>query len=214
MRRGIATAAAWAALALAGSAAACAHHAPPPALRPQLTGSWVLVADSGHATAAAANAPVNLAPADVPETPRGGARGGRGGERGERGESSGRASSYDPEAMQMAVAALARGEPTINIAQTDTSVHLDFADASYFDLALNGHSGDDVWRNVGRIKSMAEWTDAGLLFRRKLDNGVTVDQTLSRPAGSDRLIVQTVVKGPVPRPITQRRVYKAVPPGK
>ncbi len=208
MKRGIATAAAWATLALAGSAAACAHHVPPAALRPMLTGRWVLVADSGHATAAAANAPANLAPADIPEPSR--ARGGRGGERGERGEGgSGRSSSYDPEAMQEAVAALARGEPAINIAQTDTAVHLDFADASYFDLPINGHSSDDVWRNVGRIKSMAEWTEGGLLFRRKLDNGVTVDQTLSRPAGSDRLIVQTVIKGPVPRPITQRRVYRA-----
>ncbi len=212
MKRGIATAAAWAALALAGSAAACAHTAPPPAVRPVLTGRWVLVADSGHATAAAAETPSNLAPAEIPDRPRGG---GRGGERGERGEGgSSRASSYDPEAMQLAVAALARGEPTINIALADNSVHLDFADASYFDLPLNGHSGDDVWRNVGRIKSMAEWTEAGLLFRRKLDNGVTVDQTFSRPAGSDHLIVRTVIKGPVPRPITQRRVYRAETPGK
>ncbi len=214
MKRGIATAAAWAALALAGSAAACAHNAPSAAVRPVLTGRWVLVADSGHAAAAVAEAPSNLAPAEIPDRPRGGERGGRGGERGERGEGSSRASSYDPEAMQLALAALARGEATINIALADNTVHLDFADASYFDLPLNGHSGDDVWRNVGRIKSMAEWTDAGLLFRRKLDNGVTVDQTLSRPAGSDRLIVRTVVKGPVPRPITQRRVYKAAPPGK
>ncbi len=212
MKRGIATVAAAAALALAGAAAGCAHHAPALALRPQLTGSWVLLPDSGHAAAAAATMPVNLAPVEAPEAPR---RGGRGGERGERGEGgSSRASTYDPEAVQEALAAVARGEPRINIAQTDTSVHLDYADASYFDLRTNGHGGDDVWRNVGRIKSSAEWTDAGLLFRRKLDNGVTVDQTLSRPAGSDRLIVRTVVKGPVPRPITQRRVYKAAPPGK
>ncbi len=215
MTRGIATAATLAALALGGAAAGCAHHAPPPALRPMLTGSWVLVADSGHARPTVANAQpgANMAPAEIPE-PR---RGGRGGERGERGGEGGynRARTYDPEAMQIALAALARGESRVTIVQTDSTVHFDFADASYFDLVPNGHSGDDVWRNVGRIKSMARWTETGLLFRRKLEeNGVTVDQTFSRPAGSNRLIVQTVVSGPVPRPVTQRRVYDPAPAGK
>ncbi len=216
MKRGIATAAAGAALALAGLAAACAHHAPPMTLRPALTGSWVLLADSGHATPTVAAAPTGYVDrGDEGVSTRGG-RGGRGGERGERGEGgANRARTYDPEAVQAALAALARGEEHVNIVQTDTSVHLDFADGSYFDLATNGHSGDDVWRNVGRIKSMARWTETGLLLRRKIEeNGVTVDQTFSRPAGSDRLIVQTVVKGPVPRPINERRVYKSVPAAK
>ena len=196
------------ALALAGSAAACVHRAPPPSLRPALTGNWVLVADSGHARPTALTATTSDLP-DRGDESSGAARGGRGGERGERGEGGyNRARSYDPEAVQVALAALARGEGRVHIVQTDTSVHLDFADASYFDLATNGHGGDDVWRNVGRIKSMARWTDAGLLFQRKLDNGVTVNQTYTRPAGSPRLVVETVVTGPVPRPITQRRVYE------
>ncbi len=215
MTRGIATAAALATLALAGFAAACAHNAPPPALRPQLTGSWVLVADSGHARATVAAGPTNLAPAEIPESPRRGRGGERGGERGERDGGSSRASTYNPEAVQIAVEALGRGEARVNIVQTDTLVHFDFADGSYFDLNPNGHGGDDVWRNVGRIKSMARWTETGLLLRRKIEEtGVTVDQTFSRPAGSTRLVVQTSVSGPVPRPVTQRRVYDPAPAGK
>ncbi len=212
MTRGIAWVAALTTMAVAGTAAACAHNVPAPALRPALTGSWVLVADSGHARATVASASTNES---LPEPPAeaGGMRGGRrGGERGERGDGGyNRARTYDPGAVQEALAALGRGEDRVNIAQTDTSVHLDFADASYFDLTTNGHGGDDVWRNVGRIKSSARWTEAGLVFQRKLDNGVTVQQTYSRPAGSNRLIVVSVIKGPVPRPVTQRRVYEPAP---
>lgn len=213
MARGMARVAALATMVLAGIAAACAHNVPAPALRPALAGSWVLVADSGHARPSLAAASTNESLPE-PVSEGGGMRGGRrgGGERGERGDGGyNRARTYDPGAVQEALAALTRGEPRLNIALSDTAVHLDFADASYFDLTTNGHSGDDVWRNVGRIKSSARWSEAGLVFRRKLDNGVSVEQTYSRPSGSNRLIVVSVIKGPVPRPITERRVYEPAP---
>jgi len=113
-----------------------------------------------------------------------------------------------------ALAAVRRGEARITIVQTDTTIHFDYADASYFDMVPNGHKQDDVWRNVGRITSMARWTEAGLLLQRKTEDGVTVLQTFARPAGSNELTVTTVINGPVPRPVNEKRVYVPAPAGK
>ncbi len=188
---------------------------PPPALRPALSGAWVLRSDTTPAArldTTAASRPAYRGGGEGGYGGRGGRRGG--GERGEGGPGGGRGATYNPEAVAVALAAVHRGEARITIVQTDTTVHFDFADASYFDLVPNGHKQDDVWRNVGRITSMARWTDAGLLLQRKTEDGVTVAQTFARPAGSNEMTVTTVIKGPVPRPVNEKRVYVPAPAGK
>ncbi len=195
------------ALAVAGVAGACAHQVAAPGPRPQLTGRWVPArGDSASAThdSTAAERPVDLPLAR-------GERGGRGGERGERGEREGNRSGgpqYNPEALTAALAVATRGEDRVNIAVADSTVHLDFADGSYFDVPIDGRRRDDIWRGIGRIQSSARWAPEGLVFERKTEEGVTVTQTFARAAGSNRLVVTTVVKGPAPRPITGRRVLE------
>ncbi len=198
-------------LALA-SAAACVHSAPPPSLRPALSGAWVLRGDGTSATVDTTTS-ARGAYRGADEGGYAGRGGRRGGERGEGGSGS-RGATYNPEVVAVALAAVHRGEARITIVQTDTTIHFDFADASYFDLVPNGHKQDDVWRNVGRITSMARWTDAGLLLQRKTEDGVTVAQTYARPAGSNEMTVTTVISGPVPRPVNEKRVYVPAPAGK
>ncbi len=197
------------ALAVAATAGACAHQPPPaPAARPLLTGRWVMPRDSAGATrdTAVAAAPDIIQPTSEREGRRGGRGGGYGGDRDERG--SGGGPHYDPEALGAAMAAVRRGEGRVNIALTDSTVHLDFADGSYFDLPTDGHMRDDIWRNVGRIQASARWTPAGLVFERKTEDGVTVTQTYARAAGSKQVVVTTVLKGQTPRPVTFRRVLE------
>ncbi len=194
------------ALAVAATAGACAHQPPPaPTARPLLTGRWVAPRDSAGAVrdTAIAAAPDVIQPTSEREGRRGGRGGGYGGDRDERG--SGGGPHYDPEALGAAMAAVSRGNARVNIAQTDSTVHLDFADGSYFDLPTDGRRRDDIWRNVGRIQSSAAWTAAGLVFERKTEEGVTITQTFARAPGSNRLTVTTVLKGQTPRPVTIRR---------
>ncbi len=197
------------ALAMAGAAGACAHQPPPaPAARPLLAGRWVSARTDS--AGAARDTAVAAAPDIIQQTgEREGRRGGRGGYGGDRDErGSGGGPHYDPEALGAAMAAVRRGEGRVNIALTDSTVHLDFADGSYFDLPTDGHMRDDIWRNVGRIQAAARWTPAGLVFERKTEDGVTVTQTYARAAGANQLVVTTVLKGQTPRPVTFRRVLQ------
>ncbi len=193
------------AFALAAAAGACAGHAPAPTIRPQLTGRWVPARGDTATTPAIVDSTAGrVLPAATGE--RGGRRGSRGGEGREGAESSQR---FDPEALGAAAAAVNRGLAQVNIAQTDSVVHLDFADGSYFDVPTDGHHRQDIWRNIGRIESSARWTEAGLVFERKIEEenaAVTVKQTYARAPGADRLTVTTEIKGQSPRPVTFRRV--------
>jgi len=196
------------ALAVAGVTGACTLQVAAPAPRPQLTGRWVPARGDSASTAhdSTTERPVNLLLPGGEREGRGGARGGYGGER--EGGGSGGGPRYDPEALGAAMAAAIRGQARVNIAQTDSIVHIDFADGSYFDVPADGRRRDDIWRGIGRIQSSARWTPEGLVFERKTEEGVTVTQTFSRTAGSDRLVITTMVKGPAPRPVTARRVLE------
>ena len=195
------------ALAVAGAAAACAHNVAAPVPRPQLTGRWV-PARSDTASAAhdsTTERPVNLTLPGREREGRGGTRGGYGGEREGGGNNGPR---YDAEALGAAMAAATRGEDRVNIVQTDSTVHIDFADGSYFDVPTDGRRRDDIWRGIGRIQSSARWTLEGLVFERRTEEGVTITQTLARATAGNRLVITTVVKGPAPRPITARHVLE------
>lgn len=194
------------AFAMAAAAGACAaHQAPTPTVRPQLTGRWVLA--QGDTTGPVADSTtVRPAGGVLPAGERGGRHGGGHGDGRDRADSGPR---FDPEALGAAAAAVSRGLARVNIAQTDSAVHLDFADGSYFDVATDGRRQQDIWRNIGRIESSARWTVAGLVFERKIeaDEGpsITVKQTFARAAGADRVTVTTEIKGQSPRPFTFRR---------
>ena len=193
-------------IAAAASVAACAHRAAPPAVRPALAGRWILATSGSKAdTGAIANA--SAANSEMARSPAG-RSGDRRGEYGDREGGGYGARSFDPAAMRAAVEAVRHGDARITIAENADSVHLEYADGSYFDLRMDGHKHDDIWRGVGRIRAAAYWSEAGLVLERKFeDTGVTVRQTFARPAGSPRLTVTTEVKGSAARPLTLRREY-------
>lgn len=200
------------AIAISGAAAACAGHAPvPKTQQAPLSGVWVPATSIAH-SATDTSSGNRMAPEMPTGREQGGDRGGRGGYGGERGGyGAPRRTNYNFGAVDAALEAVSRGASRISIQDDGKQVHFRFADNSYFDLVPDGSSHDDVWRNVGRIKSMARWTETGLLLQRKLDQGVTVQQTFSRPAGADRLTVLTVVKGPIPRPVERKAEYVMAP---
>ena len=110
--------------------------------------------------------------------------------------------------MRGAMEAVHRGDARITIAESEGSVHLEYADGSYFDLRTDGRKQDDIWRGVGRIRAGAHWSEAGLVLERRIEEtGVTVTQTFARPAGGARLTVTTEVKGSAPRPLTLQKEY-------
>ncbi|HEX9107994.1 MAG TPA: hypothetical protein VF832_12215 [Longimicrobiales bacterium] len=187
-------------LLLAGVAgAACAHRAAPPSVRPALAGRWLLAGSGAKADtgALAVSSTPDLPPPMTTSRPGYADR-----------RESYAARAYDPGAIRAAMEAVRRGDERITIAESDGSVHLEFADGSYFDLPTDGHGQDDIWRGVGRIRSAAWWSDAGLVLERKIeDTSVKVTQTYARPAGSARLTVTTEVKGAAPKPLTLRREY-------
>ncbi len=190
-------------IAAAATAAACAHRAAPPTVKPALAGRWTLAGSGAKAdTGALASAATGGADI-VPERPRTGERPGYA----DRDRESGMR-AFDPGAMRAAVEAVEHGDAHITIAEGDGSVHLEYADGSYFDLPTDGRKQDDIWRGIGRIRAGAYWSETGLVLERKIeDTGVTVKQTFARPAGSPRLTVTTEVKGSAPKPLTLRREY-------
>lgn len=184
---------AFAALVAAFAAACGPKQTAGPVARPDLSGTWV-VDRKGDGPPAAASADGDQEPAGMMGEERGERRRG-GGMRG--GPSAGRRSDVSPEAARQALEAVRRAGERIVIQQTDSIVHISYADRSYFDYRPDGRKVHDIWRGIGRVTAKARWTAAGLEVERQIeDGGAKVVELYSRPAGSARLVVTTTIPGP------------------
>lgn len=197
---------------VAASTAACGpKRTAGPAARPDLSGTWVVQrqADRGAAAADAGVDGVFASPATPAADPGEHRPGGR-----ERGMGSGppgaRRSDVSPDAVRQALDAVRRAGERLVVQQTDSIVHISYADRSYFDYRPDGRKVDDIWRGIGRVKVKARWTEAGLEVERRIeDGGARVIELYARPAGSSRLIVTTTIPGPF-GPTELRSEYERV----
>ncbi|HET9986061.1 MAG TPA: hypothetical protein VFQ38_20845 [Longimicrobiales bacterium] len=185
---------AFAALVAAFAAACGPKQTAGPVARADLSGTWVVDRKgdrSPAATSAGADGdqePAGMTPEERGERRRGGMRGG---------PSAGRRSDVSPEAVRQALEAVRRAGERIVIQQTDSIVHISYADRSYFDYRPDGRKVHDIWRGIGRVTAKARWTAAGLEVEREIeDGGAKVVELYSRPAGSARLVVTTTIPGP------------------
>ncbi|MBX6363670.1 MAG: hypothetical protein IRZ00_07370 [Gemmatimonadetes bacterium] len=197
---------------VAASAAACGpKQTAGPAARPDLSGTWVVQRQADRSDEAADAGVDGLLASPATPGPGAGERrpGGRDGGMGG-GPPGGRRSDVSFDAVRQALAAVRRAGERLVVEQTDSIVHISYADRSYFDYRPDGRKVDDIWRGIGRIKVKARWTDAGLQVERRIeDGGARVIELYARPAGSSRLIVTTTIPGPF-GPTELRREYERV----
>lgn len=198
-----------AALVAATAAGCAANGSGASAPRSDLSGTWVPRAGgaaSAQATSASGEDGVDrMIARDTGRRGRAGSgmgreRGGERGDFGEMGEMGYANSSF---------AALRRSEQRFTIQQSDTLVHISYADRSYFDLRPNGKKHADIWRGIGRIEIRADWKDGALEVTRYMEDGTTIHEAYSRAPGSPDLVITTRVdsqrgKGPEIRRVFQQ----------
>lgn len=117
----------------------------------------------------------------------------------------------DPARMRRAIEAVRDAPDRIFIVRTDTTAVLSFDAEPPITLWTDGREVDRIWLEGETVEVQAEWRGGTLRIRRSLEEDLEVTDTY-RLSGR-RLIVRTVVEGPIPRRIELRRVYEPAPAG-
>jgi hypothetical protein len=117
----------------------------------------------------------------------------------------------DPARMRRAIEAVRDAPERIFIVRTDTTAILSFDAEPPITLWTDGREVDRIWLDGETVEVQAEWDGGTLRIRRELEEDLEVTDTY-RLSGR-RLIVRTVVEGPIPRRIELRRVYEPAPAG-
>jgi hypothetical protein len=120
----------------------------------------------------------------------------------------GAARRFDPALFQLAVNAVKDAPARITIAVTGDTVLIARGDSAPETFVANGRKVKRPWLE-GEAEIRAEWKDGRLRIERKLENDLKFEETWTVDAVTRRLIVQTVVDGPITRKIELRRSYSA-----
>ena len=117
----------------------------------------------------------------------------------------------DPARMRRAIEIVRDAPERIFIVRTDTTAILSFDAEPPITLWTDGRPVDRIWLDGETVEVQAKWDGGALRIRRDLEEDLQVTDTY-RLSGR-RLIVRTVVEGPIPRRIELRRVYEPAPAG-
>jgi hypothetical protein len=117
----------------------------------------------------------------------------------------------DPARMRRAVEAVRDAPDRIFLVRTDTTAVLSFDAEPPVTLWTDGREVVRVWPDGETVTVRAQWKDGTLRITRELKEDLEVTETY-RLSGR-RLVVRTIVEGPIPRRIELRRVYEPAPGG-
>jgi hypothetical protein len=116
----------------------------------------------------------------------------------------------DPYRMRRAVQAVRDAPDRLFIVRTDTTATLSFDAEPPATFWTDGRDVERLWTDGEPVEVRAEWEGGALRITRELEEEIEVTDTY-RLSGR-RLVVRTVVEGPIPRRIELRRVYDRAPP--
>ncbi|MGH7471741.1 MAG: hypothetical protein ACRENP_27640 [Longimicrobiales bacterium] len=105
------------------------------------------------------------------------------------------------------VLALNRGSARVNITHSVAATTLTFADSTSLYLRNSGARTRILWRGVHEVEARGKWRGPAFVSERRLEIGLVVRETFTRPANSMQLVVHTVIEGSPLREVKFKRVY-------